>query len=335
MHLMDPRQCAARVAENGDVFYKLRGNVIIEEEFGPLELVPRRDVLHIRLHTGRDPLKGESPLLSAAPDICAGDAMKQQQLKFFLNRAQPSFVLSTDQILDKDQVAAARERWNEQTRGEGAGGTPILTAGLKPHPITMTSRDAQLAEIMKATDQDIALAFRIPLQVLGLGGSPFSSTEALMQLWVSTGLGFCLNHVEEAIGVTFELKGQPDEYCEFDTAALLRSAFKDRMTSLKEAVLGGILAPNEARNLEGYDDVPHGDEPRVQQQQVPLSAAGAIPAPGAPGKITIPPASPSAPPAPKQPGPTAPGSKTNGRSLGQQFLKRARRIDRREHAGRA
>ena len=37
---------------------------------------------------------------------------------------------------------------------------------------------------------------------------------------------------------------------------------------------GGIFAPNEARELEGLDSVEFGDEPRVQQQVVPLSAAG-------------------------------------------------------------
>jgi hypothetical protein len=85
------------------------------------------------------------------------------------------------------------------------------------------------------------------------------------------------------------LSGQPDEYCEFDTAALLRSDQKDRIDALVRGVQGGVFSPNEARNQEGYDNVPYGDEPRVQQQVVPLSAAGLIPS--APG----PEAPPSAP----------------------------------------
>ena len=50
------------------------------------------------------------------------------------------------------------------------------------------------------------------------------------------------------------------------------------------------IAPNEAREREGLNAVEYGDEPRVQQQVVPLSAAGAIPSspgpkapPGMPG----------------------------------------------------
>jgi hypothetical protein len=133
------------------------------------------------------------------------------------------------------------------------------------------------------------MAFRVPPPLLGLETRNVGSAEAMMQTWIASGLGFCLNHVEEAFGLTFGLKGQPDEYIEFDTKALLRSAFKDRIEGLARAVQGGIFSPNEARNSEDLANVPFGDEPRVQQQVVPLSAAGAIPAA---------PASPAAPPSP-------------------------------------
>jgi hypothetical protein len=53
---------------------------------------------------------------------------------------------------------------------------------------------------------------------------------------------------------------------------------KDRIDARVRGVQGGVFPPNEARNQEGYDNVPFGDEPRVVQQVVPLSAAGSIPA---------------------------------------------------------
>ena len=228
-------------------------------------------------------------------DVAASGAITQQQVEFYMNQARPSAVLSTDLVLDKDQVQALRDRWNEQARGLNQGGTPILTAGLKVQPWNTTATDAQLADVMKLSEQHIALAFRVPLQILGLGGTPYASTELLMQSWIATGLGFALNHIEEAFGLLFALKGQPDEYVEFNTAALLRSAFKDRIDGLARAVQGGIYAPNEAREVEGLERVPYGDEPRVQQQVVPLSAAGQIPA--SPGPEAPPAAPPQPPPA--------------------------------------
>ena len=273
LHLMRSTECAAAVADGGEVFYRLGGNEIIDRRFGPLSPVPARDVLHIRLHTPRTPLKGETPLMAAAMDLAAGNATLQRQIDFFNNRAQPSFILNTEEKLTGAQIAELRASWDAQTRGEGAGGTPILGWGIKPTQIANTARDAQLAETMKASEERIALAFRVPLQVLGIGNNTYASTEALMQSWIASGLGFCLNHVEEAFGQLFGLRGMPDEYLEMDTRALLRSSFQERMDGLAKAVQGGIYSPDEARALEelGAVDGGHGKEPRVQQQVVPLS----------------------------------------------------------------
>jgi HK97 family phage portal protein len=303
LHLMDTRLCKPVVATTGDVFYRLAGNAVIEkmmlDEY-PL-LVPQRDVLHIRLHADRRypfPLWGQTPLLSAAADMATTDAVMSQQIQFYLNQARPSAVLTTDLDLDADQVVALQDRWDERSRAMAQGKTPVLTHGLKVMPWASVGRDAQLAELLKFSKENIALVFRVPLAVLGLGGATFGSTEALMQFWISTGLGFALNHVEQAFDRLFQLKGQPDEYTELSTKALLRSAAKDRIEALKEGVMGGIYSPNEARNEEDLDSVPFGDEPRVQQQVVPLSAASAI-QPGAGGATG--PHPPPAPPAGGQP----------------------------------
>jgi HK97 family phage portal protein len=296
LHLMNPDVCYPRVAYNGEIFYTLNGNDVMAMRLNsPQDLiVPARDVLHIRLHTERvrfpTPLLGVSPLVAAYSDIAVGGAIAAQQTSFYRNQARPSAVLSTDLVLDKDQLQFIRDKWDEQSKGLNQGGTPILTAGVKVMPWAVAGKDAATAEILKLSNENIALAFRIPLQILGLAGGPVNSTEILMQSWIASGLGFCLNHIEEAIGLLFALDGQPYEYVEFDTAALLRSAFKDRIEGLARAVQGGILAPDEARALEGYAKVPggYGKEPRVQQQVVPLSAAEKIPA--APGPGAPPPA---------------------------------------------
>jgi hypothetical protein len=126
------------------------------------------------------------------------------------------------------------------------------------------------------------------------------------------------------------LKGQPDEYVEFDTAALLRSAQKDRIDALARGVQGGIYAPNEARQSEGLDRVAYGDEPRVQQQVVPLSAAGSIPAPPRPN---APPAAPAA--AEPKPPPPAKGDRDDRDAIQREvrnLLATANRIGRRRHS---
>src|SRR5215831_4830240 len=193
LHLMDSRFSLPMLGQGGEVFYRLGGNMVVDRRItGPL-VVPQRDVLHVRLHTTQRtypwPILGESPLVAALPDIAASLAITNQQINFYNNMARPSAVLSTDQVLDKDQVQFLRDRWDEQVKGLGAGGTPILTAGLKVQPWAIGGRDAQIADMAKLSEQHIALAFRIPLQILGLGNAPYGSTEVLMQSWIASGLG--------------------------------------------------------------------------------------------------------------------------------------------------
>jgi HK97 family phage portal protein len=300
LHLMDSRISGPRIATTGDVFYHLAGNPVIDNSI-PKEMlgaVPARDVLHVRLDTHNNrsrPLIGEPPLTSAMLDIAASNSMVQQALAYTANQARPSGILMTDEDYSDEVFKAARARWDEVTKGPGAGGTPILTRGLKWQQTSTTSRDAQLAEMLQITDGRIASAYRVPLELLslfGVQGNPQGSVENLMRFWIASGLGFCLNHIEEAWGRFFALDGWPDEYLEFDTAALERSNMKDRIEALARGVQGGIYSPNEARELADLPAAEDGDEPRVQQQVVPLSAWGK--APPAPPATPAPPAAPPA-----------------------------------------
>lgn len=261
------------VAEDGSIFYSLHGNEVIEKRFDLSAPIPARDVLHVRLHTPRHPLKGESPILAATLDLALSGAALSQQVMFYLNGARPSVMLETDQKLTKTEADDLRQRWDAQTRGEHAGGTPILSWGLKAKEIAFRAGDGQLADMLKLSDQAVALAFRVPLQILGIGGTPFASTEALMSSWRATGLGFCLNHVEEAFGQLFRLKGYPEEYLEFDTNALLRSSFKEMIEALSKGTQR-VMTIDEARGFLQLPKVKGGNEILVQMQDVPISMAG-------------------------------------------------------------
>lgn len=266
------------LAEDGSIFYRLSGNEIADRRFDLTNPIPARDVLHVRLHTPRHPLKGESPILAAALDLALSGAAMSQQVAFYVNGARPSVFLETEQKLTKTEADDLRQRWNEQSQGENAGGSPILSWGLKAKEIQFRAGDGQLADMLKLSDQAVALAFRMPLQILGIGGTPFASTEALMSSWKATGLGFCLNHIEEAFGLLFGLKGYPNEYLEFDTNALMRSSFKEMIDALTNGTRR-VMRINEARRMLDLPAQAGGDEIFVQQQDIPLSMAGKVNAP--------------------------------------------------------
>jgi len=275
LHPMMPTVCQPYIdPETQDVFYSIAPTDLTPRDgqgwpYDPQRMIPSRFVWHVKLHTPRSPLIGDTPLTAAAYAIHANNAINTQQARFFQNMSRPSGTLNTELVLTKKQVDELRMLWNEQSSGMNIGGVPILSAGLKWTPLSMSATDAQLIEFYKLSVADIARVLRIPLPLIGEPESTFANTEVLMQFWIASGLGFLLEHLELSLDQFFGLPA--NEYCEFETSALLRSNFKERIEGLVRGVQGGIYTPNEGRNLEGLPTVEAGDEPRMQQQVVPLT----------------------------------------------------------------
>jgi HK97 family phage portal protein len=300
-HPFDPLQSKPVIGEDGSVFYSLAGNNVIDRSLDHLGartakglLVPARNVLHVKLEPeSAQPLLGIPPARHAAAAVTAQRAIGSQLINFFSNMNRPSGVVETEQNLSPQQTAELRTAINKAWQGvdDLSGGPPVLTNGFKFKAISMSGKDSAVADVAKLTLDEIMMVYGVPPAILGMAGSSFASTEALMQFWLARGLGFAINHIEVAFDHFFGLRGWPDEYVEMDTRALLRVAYKDRIEALARGVQTGIYSPNDARNAEDLEDVANGDQPRVQQQQVPLDwggfkvqpapAAGTVPAPDA------------------------------------------------------
>lgn len=292
LHWTDPRQVSVReIAIAGqvfsEVFYEFTANPIVD--LGQLFstdvlVVPARDVLHVKLATPRHPLIGETWLAALAGELAQRSAINTSNTSLAGNM-RPAGVLTTDKVLSHQQIDEIRERWKITSAGMAAGSVPILTNNLKFEPVTMSAEDAKTIEQLKLTDQTIAAVFGVPGVLLGLADSGTQkSAEAQMTEWLAAGLGWMINHIEVSIDSFVGLNAVPSwrEWTEFDTRALLRSAFRERIEGLARGTISGIYSPNEARRLEGLPDAEFGDEPRVQQQVVPLSFANEPPPPPAP-----------------------------------------------------
>lgn len=280
--------------EMREVFYSIGENPLLNyREITSFRgfFIPARDVLHIKLATPRHPLIGQTWLSSLAIDLDNRTMTSGSINRFLKNASRPSGVLKTQMQLTAAQVTDLRARWNEQASGMNQGGVPILTHGLEWQPLGISSKDNEIVATQQLTDKTIVGVFGVPGVLVGVqDGAPFASTEALMNWWLANGLGDVLNRIETAIDA---LVGMPaNEWTEYDTDALLRTNTAERIDALVKGVQGGIYAPNEARAKEGYRAVEAGDEPRVQQQVVPLSFA-ATPPPA--------PQSPAAPPPSAEP----------------------------------
>jgi HK97 family phage portal protein len=289
LHSFDPKKSQPVVGANGEIFYELRGNNLVERQFfgaggTPFYstsrgvVAPARDVLHVKLEAqAAEPLVGIPPLRHASASIAAQNAIGKQLVNVFANMGRPAGVIESEVALTNSQTKDYGTSFNEAWRGinDLGGRPPILPPGLKFKGISMTAKDTELAAVAKLTQDEIFMVYGVPPAILGMTDKgSFASTEALMQFWLARGLGFAINHIEVAIDHFFGLRGWPDEYTELDTRALLRVAYKDRIEALARGVQTAIYTPNEARRAEDLPDKDGGNEPRVQQQQVPLDWGG-------------------------------------------------------------
>lgn len=287
LHLINPRNATPYVAADGTVFYAITPVTPLEPQPTIENFFPARDVLHIRMHTPRHPLIGETPLVAAMLSVASGNAIQEHTASFFSNMTRPSGFLKSPKPLAGELLEQLRSMWQESYSRANSGKVAVLAGGLEWQSIGVTSVDAQLIESYRLTVADVARVFRVPLSVIGeSGGTTYNNTETLIRHWLSTGLGYVLEHVELALDRLFNLP--PNEYLAFDVDTLLRYDFQARVDGLVRGIQGGLFSPNEARGKEGLGYVEFGDEPRLQAQVVPLSFAGrATPtAPSAPAATT-------------------------------------------------
>jgi HK97 family phage portal protein len=238
-------------------------------------IAPARDVLHLRFHTPRHPLIGESPIKSAALAIGINVALSHSQAAFFNNMNRPSGILATDAALTREQMASLRAAFEDQAAGMAQGRIPILGGGLKFSPISISSQDAELVQAQRMSIEDICRVFGVPPPLVGdLSHATLNNSETLISNFLAMSLGSYLEHIERAFDRLFGLAG--NDYVELDVAALLRTDFAGRIEGLTKAVQGGLFTPNEARSREGVGPIEGGDTAYLQRQMIPIDKIGEL-----------------------------------------------------------
>jgi HK97 family phage portal protein len=271
---------------DGEVYYRFGDQTV--QELAQLEedqWYPQRDVLHIRMHCPNHPLVGETPITAAMFPIAAGREINKNVAEFFHNMSRPSGILRHPGSLDEVGITRIKKRFLELTKNNNTGEPLVLQEGMDWKSLTMSAVDAELIASYKLTERQVAQVFRIPPFLLGdLEKATFQNVESLSRFFVQSSLGFYVDHIEDSFGSFFNLP--PDEYIHFDVeAALLRGDLKERMEAYAKGVQNGVITPNEARAREALPPKEFGDEPRVQQQLVPLSYGEGLQPPGMPEPV--------------------------------------------------
>jgi HK97 family phage portal protein len=297
LYPVNPRRCWPYIDyETGGIFYRVSdAEISALSQIDPNDTwVPARDMLHIRLFTPGHPLVGETPLVAAATSVQAGAAINQQMAAFFTNMSRPSGVIRHPGKLEPAAVQRIKERFKDATTGPNVGDPVVFTEGMEWTQLTMSAVDAELIASAKLTQLQVAQIYRVPPFFLGdLSEAKFATVESLTRWFINSGLGFYLDHISDSLTKFFELPAGEEILFDYEKA-LLHADFKTFMEALEVGTRSGVLSPNEARRFRNLAPVENGDEPRVQQQLVPLSYGMAL-QPAAPSTPAAPAADPVEP----------------------------------------
>lgn len=222
------------------------------------KLTGRSAVLHLKTFNPLNDWYGLSPIEAAAYSIDQHNQAGAWNQAMLQNGARPSgaIVVKSEKdgsggSLSQEQYQRLKEQINDHYSGSINAGRPILLeGGLEWKEMSLSPRDMDFIESKHSSARDIALAFGVPPQLLGIPGDNTYSNlvEARLALWEQTvlpileniichlnswlvpkfGTDLCLSYDKDSIEILMEKRQKLWKYVEkasFMTLNEKREAF--------------------------------------------------------------------------------------------------------------
>jgi len=244
---------------------------------GRVRVYGEDEVFHVRGFGGAGDM-GLSPIAYARQSLGAAMAAEEHAQAVFANGAQPTGVLTIDQVLDANQREQVREGIVAPMAGSAnAGGIFVLEAGMKFQAISMTPEDTQFLQTRAFQVEEICRWFRVPPFMVGHTEKSTSwgtGIEQQMLGFLTFGLRPYLSRIEQSVRRSLIAPGERGSLvAEFKVEGLLRADSAARARFYAIMVQNGMMTRNEVRRLENLEPLPGGDALTVQAQNVPLGEA--------------------------------------------------------------
>lgn len=243
--------------------------------------VPGSQMLHIRGPLGNS-LSGASTLAVCRGSFDAAVATDAAASSIFANGVRPSGILSAGEnvALTKEQRDTLETLLTDKFAGALKAGRPmLLDRGMKWQQLDLNPEDAQMLESRRFGVEEICRIFGVPPHMVGHTENSTSWGTGLEQQtlgFVKFSLRRRLKRIEQALEKQLLTDRDRAEgiTIEFNLEGLLRGDSAGRASFYQSGLNNGWMTINEVRRLENLPPVPGGDEPRMQSQNVPITATG-------------------------------------------------------------
>ena len=167
----------------------------MEKDFAVDRLTGMSALLHLKSFHPMNDWYGLSPVEAAAYSIDQHNQSGAWNQALLQNGARPSGALvvradaAAGGVLSEDQYARVKQQIDDQFMGPANAGRPLLLeGGLDWKEMSLTPQDMDFVQAKNASARDIALAFGVPPQLLGIPGDNTYANlqEARLALWEQT-----------------------------------------------------------------------------------------------------------------------------------------------------
>lgn len=250
-------------------------------ESGTKRKISEKNMFHVRGKTLPGCDRGLSPIEYARNTVGNALAGEKAVGRMMKSGLMASLIVSSDQILKPEQRRQIADVFEQFSGADKAGGVLPLEGGMKPYPMSINPKDAQLLESRQYIVEQVCRVYGIPPVMVGGNNATAwgSGIEQLILQFTKTCMRPMLKRIEYAIYRDLLTDEQRKTLkVKFNMEDLLRGDSAARAEFLTKLVNSGIYHVNDARAYEGKPPTDGGDKSIVNGTMQRLDLIGMQPA---------------------------------------------------------
>lgn len=249
---------------NGQIsHYKYTNTSANTRHYHVNQITKQSQILHIKNYNPSSSIYGLSCLEPAARVIDLHSRATEWNHTLLKNGARPSgaLIVGGGNYLNDEQFSRLKQELNEKYYGSNNAGKPmLLEGGLEWKEMSISPKDMDFIESKNSAAREIALAFGVPPQLLGINGDNTYSNmqEARLALWEETLIPL-LDKIADSLTNWLSQWFNEEIVIDFDRDSI--SILTERREKLWMTLTNiGFMSVNEKRALVGLEKIENADK---------------------------------------------------------------------------
>lgn len=214
------------------------------------------EVIHRPAYTMPGCPIGLSPLQAAARAVGLGLSAEEFGLRWFVDGAVPSALLTSEKELTQEQATTAKARWVAAVSGRRE--PAVMGGDWKYESVSVPANESQFLETTQANVADVTRYFGLRAEDIG-GSSGDSMTYANVEQRGLDRLTYPINPWVIRLEAFWNAITPRPQYVKYNLDALIRVDLLSRYQAHDLAIRAGWKSPNEARDHENLAPIPNGE----------------------------------------------------------------------------